>query len=88
MRCSTSQWSFSSPSAMRFPSRRSATTVRPSTLETGGAAVRKTNGLPSRTRCNGWPRIRASSANKYTVMSGNSGTAGNVTETGIAVWCF
>ncbi len=47
---------------MRLPSRRSATTLRPSAERTGGLAVFSSEGLTIRTASSGWPTMRRSSA--------------------------
>jgi len=46
------------PMAMRLPMRRSAVTVRPSTLSSGGSTVRSRKMLTTRTRSSGWPSVR------------------------------
>ena len=55
IRCNTRKYSPSSASTMRLPRRRTATTRRPSTLASGGTAVRSTNGLIRRTRSSRLP---------------------------------
>ena len=50
--------------AMRLPTRRNSRTVRPSAAAGGGCAVRRRNGLFSRTRSTGWPTMRGSSASR------------------------
>jgi len=62
IKCNASQRSPSSPKTMRFPIRRSSRTTRPSTLESGGCAVRNKNALTNRMRSSGRPTTRGSSA--------------------------
>src|SRR5271168_1389165 len=47
--------------------------IFPSVSETAGCAVRSRNALAIRSRSSRWPRMRASSAEIYAVISGNSG---------------
>ncbi len=58
---------------MRFPRRRSPTTVRPSTSATGGSTDLRTNGLARRSRTSRRPRTRGSRAVRYATTSGSSG---------------
>src|SRR5207247_8602316 len=58
---------------IRFPKRRSPTTLRPSAAFRGGSTVRSSEGLTMRARSSGWPTMRGASASRYIVMSGSSG---------------
>src|SRR2546422_6212785 len=59
--------------AMRLPIRRTSRTARPSTLATGGCAVRSRKAFPSRTRWSGCATMRGSRAVIYATISGSSG---------------
>jgi len=62
IKCRTNQRSPSTPIAISLPIRRNSRTKRPSTLVTGGCAVRRRNGLASRTCSIRCPTMRRSSA--------------------------
>src|SRR4051794_13532548 len=60
---------------IRFPSRPTPVTSRPTTSVSGGSAERRTDGGASRTRGRRGPTTRSRRASTYTVTSGSSGTA-------------
>src|ERR1700678_1606953 len=59
--------------AIRFPTRRKATTLRPYSVEIGGSNVRRRKGCAIRVDSRRAPSRRRSSASIYTVISGSSG---------------
>ena len=74
IRCKTSQSSPCRPMQILLPILRNCSTRLPSTAETGGIAVRSSEGLTIRMRASSRPTMRSRNASIYTSMSGSSGT--------------